>query len=290
MKACHDICLTIRNDRGSVEHYYHFFLGFLLPLVKWYQAVEDDPQVRHVHVRSCAIFDRILLETALPKIRIIDRDRHFLMRSSRLTPEGIEIVQCSIDGWDHPRLYAHTNIHPAVAFLQKRLAPEIQRVTAGIRREITDMKNLLLVIDRGAADPYYATDSAEIKTSGRERRSLPNFGEIVTSLTGHNVLATTLENRSLAFQMAVFGMAKAVIAQHGASLANMVFAAPDSFIFEILPADLGEELTEIDFFGNLARTMGMRYKKIDQETSHSPVAPQSILRALPEFTPRLLKH
>merc|ERR1719401_329308 len=62
----------------------------------------------------------------------------------------------------------------------------------------------------------------------------------------------TLEHRTLPEQIVLFGHAKVVLGQHGAGLANVVFARPGTMVIE-----LGERLKLC--YATLAQQMGFPY-------------------------------
>jgi capsular polysaccharide biosynthesis protein len=85
----------------------------------------------------------------------------------------------------------------------------------------------------------------------------------------------TLESRSLAEQMSLFAGADAVVAQHGAALANLVWCRPGTAVVEIehvrpRPA----------YFGDLARAMDLRRARIRQDDDHAPVPSETVVAAL----------
>ena len=91
-------------------------------------------------------------------------------------------------------------------------------------------------------------------TSGKERRYLSNHKEIAKSLQkkfGNKFINICLENLPLFYQYYLFSNAKLVIAQHGASLSNVIFMKKKSCVIEIIPED--KIIEGEDTFENLSK-------------------------------------
>ena len=71
--------VTVENQRGSVEHYCHFLLGFLLPLAH-HIATSPIPPGRFTVLRSCGPMDRILREVNFRGLLVADKADHRAMR------------------------------------------------------------------------------------------------------------------------------------------------------------------------------------------------------------------
>lgn len=102
--------------------------------------------------------------------------------------------------------------------------------TSTIPPYIDLLPNYDIVIIQRASHSYYGKgclDRQEIyRTSGDTRRSILNHHEMVNEISSRypqQVLNIVLERSSLYFQYKVFSNAKIIIAQHGASLANIFF-------------------------------------------------------------------
>jgi hypothetical protein len=68
--------VTVVHAPGSVEHFYHFLLGFFVPLIfhlfqKWEHA-----QFSRLIIRSCGPLDPLIGELGDNRIEIIDKDEH----------------------------------------------------------------------------------------------------------------------------------------------------------------------------------------------------------------------
>jgi Glycosyltransferase 61 len=82
----------------------------------------------------------------------------------------------------------------------------------------------------GRARLYIGRDDA----SGRR---VVNEGEVVATLERYGFEATTMANRSMREQAALFASAEVIVAPHGGALANLVFAPERSALIELIPAN-----------------------------------------------------
>ena len=72
-------------------------------------------------------------------------------------------------------------------------------------------------------------------------------------------------------------MAKIIIAQHRASLANLIFANPGTKVVEIVPK---EKLPISKYFSELAKSLEIDHKFSIQEYSHSLVDVKDIIHKI----------
>jgi hypothetical protein len=264
------LVLDIRNRIGSVEHYYHFLLGFLAPLaLKLGERAERAGQ-RPVAVRSCGPFDGLLREIFGDQIRILPKHEH--ARLLQDAKAGGSKISCeTLRGFDNRRFYSL----PAFRALRENLTGILSSELEQERAVLADFRSSpikIAFIDRGNPDPFYSTANAERSTSGNVRRSIENYSDCVDFLTsqGLPVRPYLLEGKSLAFQMVLFDSADIIIAQHGAALTNLIWASAKTAVIEIIPRD-GEK--ERDHFRTLAKCLGQKYCAIYQDHSHSAVDP-----------------
>ena len=96
----------------------------------------------------------------------------------------------------------------------------------------------ILMVDRGPSDPYYNSSLAEIKTSAKQRRSIPNFNTLADAVRSlePSAKAIRLEKLSLKNQARLFKNARVVVMQHGAAMTNVFWMRPGSRVIEIGPA------------------------------------------------------
>jgi hypothetical protein len=157
----------------------------------------------------------------------------------------------------------------------------IRDFTTRVRRGLGEPdgpQSEILVIDRASSNPYYASAATEVKTSGRERRSVSNMEEVARALAAvgecRQVDAALLSPRE---QVQAFTTARVLVGQHGAGLANMVWMAPGSTVVEILPP-MGPKV--LGLFRQLAAACGHRYACVRQPERHGPVAADEVVAAV----------
>jgi hypothetical protein len=273
--------VTLRNGLGSVEHYFHFLLGFFAPLFMARDGLVTGNSDRLL-VRSCAILDRHLRALAWPDLLILQRETHEKMKLEGLGGEDFDPLQfVEIEGRDYPGRYSSNEFQAFSSRLKQHLYKEFDEAKSKVKCHFGGSGRKVLLINRGEPVGYYNSDLSEIKSSGNQRRSIPNFDDLAEALAvrGVNVLVQYLDDASLVHQMALFDCADVVIAQHGAALTNLVFGSKTMRVIEILPRDQSCE-PGAPFFFSLAGCMGHEYKVIWQKDAHSHVDDYQLLKAL----------
>ncbi|MFV8819693.1 glycosyltransferase family 61 protein [Haliea sp. E17] len=274
-----DVHLTCANKSGSVEHYYHFFLGHLYPLLLAYEKLEQEPAVSQVLVRSCAVMDSLLEPLGLDKLRILPRDEHAQLASS------VTVKSMTEPGYDRPVDYHYRPMVRATRVLLRRLAPSIDEAAARLPRPDQPGPAILL-IDRKPPDDFYTSGNAEISSSGSQRRSIGNFTELANALQGAcpNTRVCYLEDHTLAEQIVLFQRADIIVGQHGAALVNAVFCNSHAALVEIYPRDLlnpggGYK----NHFLRLAQLLGLPFRRVLQQSSHSAIDCARVMAAIAEI-------
>ncbi len=258
--------LDVQNRFSSVEHFYHFCLGFLAPLLL---HMQDQPDaVDQVHgvtriIRSCGPMDAHI--AALPRLEIVAK-QHW----RKLRQEKAFSVDC-INGFDDPAHY------DALAFAAVR---HILWQRLGVLSHPRDATAPILLIDRGKSPDFYQSEASEVKTSANMRRTVPNMREVKEALASRGFAArlVELETASLQEQVTLFAATRIVVAQHGAALANMLWMAPGAAIIEINPMDPSSKF--YDHFRHLASHCGHAYACTRQAGVHEPVDAAEIVAAV----------
>jgi hypothetical protein len=232
---------------------------------------------RQVLVRSCAIFDRQLRELRYPALTILDRDEHQELGRTGAWHDGLRLKRFEFPSFDRTDCYDPHIFRNAADTLSARLLPEIDTAKKSVAQLWQAAGPKILLIDRGPSDDYYLREGRE---SGRQRRSIANFEDLRAALTvtHSNICVALLEGTTLSYQIALFQTADIVIAQHGAALANLVWAKPTTGSIEIAPADLTANNAPI--FGSLADSLGQRSERVMQSHRHGEVSADDVLRAI----------
>jgi hypothetical protein len=252
--------LALRNRYGSVEHYYHFILGFVAPLLVRAPAV---PPGTIRLIRSCGPMDAHLLALGLPDIRILPRpDWEACWADGTRNAEGAQ-------GFDSPEFYDQ-------AVFRRLREAVLQRL--GLER-VAPVETVLL-INRGRSPDFYQSDQAESRSSADLRRTVPNMAAVCAAVAAglRPARMVELETASLRDQVALFAASRLVVAQHGAALTNMLWMAPGAAIVEINPMLPGTKF--VDYFRDMAQVCGHRYRCVRQAQPHAPVDPADVLAAI----------
>jgi hypothetical protein len=279
--------LTFKNRGGSVEHYYHFTLGYLVPLLNSFEEIGEVNAARRVYLRSCVLFDPLLRELGLPGPRILPRRLHkWLGRFLGVLPASLSFRCFTIRGFDAPSAYDLRVFRNVSKLLREKLREKIDRAAEAISWPEGGAVPRVVLIDRAAPNPYYLSAAKKGRTTGAgsSRRSIANFEAVAEALrlSGASPRVETLEGKSLDFQIALFQSADIVVAQHGAALCNMLWARPSTAIVEILPQ--GPEITRpLNHFSELAGCLGLAYRSVGQNGPHGAVDVTLVTAALREL-------
>ena len=110
------------------------------------------------------------------------------------------------------------------------------------------------------------------KTNGTSRRSTPNLSELYSKLSPIvNVELVVLEDMSLKDQIELFSAVDIVVAQHGASLANLVWCRQGALVMEIIDPQL-----RAPFYEALAHRLSLDYISIPQANNHAEIDIDSV--------------
>lgn len=256
------IVLKINNDSGSPQHYYHFLLGFLLPLINTIFITFKGSEDTHFYVRSCGPMDRHLNSLKIPNLIVVSLEEYSICL------ENNEFKKFEVYGYDNPSLYIKPHFTSAVNLIKSRFC---------LVDCIPKAKGHILFVNR-SLDLFYNSTQSEIQTSGVQRRSLPNFQSIVIDFKniGLEVTTAVFEFKNLYDQIKLVMNADIIIAQHGASLANIIFAREGTKIIEIIT----EEFVSKSIFSKLAHQMNLDYRHVIQESIHADVEANQIISKL----------
>lgn len=232
------------NNAGSIEHYYHFLYGYLLPFI---QNV-DDFNHDYVFDNCGGPMNKHILNLPKYKTDIINTDHK---------PEK----RIKYQGYD--KIYRDININ----YIHNKMCDLF-----GIDKNLSG--NQTILIDRLPPDDFYPTQ-AVIKKSGSSRRNIPNIEDIYQLLKNNNidVVKASTEIMSLYDQIKLFKTASRIISQHGAALGNMIWCNPGTEIIEIKIAGGGP----LDWFNDLSRRCNFKYQSIHQKGSFSSIDPNIVL-------------
>ena len=271
------IHLTIKNLGGSVEHYYHFLLGFLVPLVIEMENYQENKIfLSSVFIRSCGPMDQHLLSLGYQNLKLINKNLHENAISNNGVLTNDLLNYQVVLGQDGGSGYDRNVLRRASKIIKKRLDTSNSHKNEKLKNSIYEPRVILI---KRSLDSYYNSVNSEIKRSGTQRRSIANIDELEASLRlkfpNFNLLI--LEGTSLAYQVEEFRAADIVIAQHGAALANLIFARPGTKVIEIFPKG-GYESEEC--FRSLAKCLKLFHYSFEQDSKHAAIDVEGLLRLI----------
>lgn len=264
-----DLHLTIVQRQGSVEHYFHFLLGFFAPLVHALATRWPDREFCRVLVRSCGPLDPIVRELGDRRIEILSKETH----ARAIATDDATLEFDEIRGFDRASRYAPAIFRKVRKILRGR--PDVEAERRALPPEWTSAALRILLIRRAPPDPFYVSDAAEAGGAGSLRRSIANHDALHRALSERfgGVLDVATEGMSLARQIALFSSANVIVAQHGAALANLLWANAGALVVEYFPRPFEDATPELlrvklDYFAKLAQCLELHHHRIWQDGMH----------------------
>jgi hypothetical protein len=243
--------LVANHWDGSVQQFYHFFLGYFMPLCLWL----ENNKTNRVAVRDCGPMN-IWFELLQP-----DVDIQIMPPGAALhAVVGDRMKFAVLQGMDDPRSFRKANLESGIQAVLRQI-----RFMNQSKSESIDV----LVIDRATSESFYHGPESETHMSGKERRHVPNLEELRLGQTSDkNVKFVDFARIEPADQLNLAQNSSALVGQHGAGLVHMLWLRPGSHVVEIAPP-LPVQVIEI--FERLAQVLGHSYSRVPQEDVHSPV-------------------
>lgn len=240
--------------RGSVEHFYHFLLGYFYPVT----LIVGARRLTRITVRGCGPLDSwfTFLE---PEVDVeVIPPGHMLRRFA-----GDRKPSIVLKPYDDPDSFHGVFLHQFGGWVRERAGVGGSGTSDGVA-----------VLDRRPGSDFYSVGRSEAAGSGADRRSVPNMAEIAAALA-EVAPARLVDTAELPPPQQVQALAAsgALVAQHGAGLAHMLWMAPGSLVVEIQPP--GAPLP--DLFSRLAEVLGHQYRVIRQDSDHASVDPAAVM-------------
>lgn len=249
--------LVADHWEGSVQQFYHFLLGYLMPVALWLDAHPS----ASITLRTCGPMDpwiELAMEKADIELMPPGTALHMIV--------GDHMAHSTLKGMDDPKHFQRESLLEGAESVRRLL-----QVPAGKGKS----RQRIIVIDRASSEDFYHGAASETHMSGGERRSTPNLRDITLVVPDAEVVdLARLEPRS---QIGLMESTSVLVGQHGAGLVHMLWMAPGSLVIEIAPP-LPPEV--IDLFERLATCLGHRYLRIPQDTVHSDVDLSALAAAI----------
>lgn len=236
---------------GSREHFFHFLLGYLLPIIHCQRAAD----LRHFQVVHCGPVMTPLLEETLARFGF-----NFEVVDPKTVSEPF-----FVPAWD----YSWANRQDVVDTCRLIACSWLDYVCGGEGCE-TD-KNLLL--QRSQPTRFYTEGTAEVKGYGTSRRSIVNLPEISEALRLSGISHTIYEpgRHCLGCQIKAFARADRIYGIRGAEWANAVWAKPGLRALILDPSP--PAITLIQFFTRC----NVQYEICDITNHHVAADPDSVI-------------
>ena len=204
--------IVLHPDQGSIEHYYHFLLGYLLPLTWFARSAREV-----IRIIDCGpVMNRILEETLSScgfRWEYWDRWKPF-------------VRVADLPRWDFFR-DDPSEFSSAITSLSARLnaAPDCPR------SDCPKEENLFLL--RSPEPDFYTSEGAAlIKGYGSGTRKFANVDEVQDELNAKGIRYSAYEpgGHNLKCQMISFRSASRVFGIRGAEFSNVIWMKRDSVI------------------------------------------------------------
>ena len=232
------------NLEGSIEHYFHFMFGYLIPFVS-----NADPSQEYIFADCGPLMNKFLV--SIPGYRTEIHSQFY---------KGISAV-CykGHDSKDFPGL--------DIESVRRRMF-----YVFGVGRE---SEKTVVVVDRADPHPFYDTE-AKIRGSGNSKRSVPNMNEVFEEVKSvfDSAIFVRLEGLAIPDQMELFRGASCVVMQHGAAMANLIWCEKGTSVVEIRSDHT------VDYFKKMLGLAGLNHVRIKQEHDHACVSPKIVIKGL----------
>jgi hypothetical protein len=247
--------LVPEPSNGSVEHFYHFVVEYLLPLyeLKLTSGFSDD-----MVLKDCGPLNPWLDHVfGAGTFSFRGRDQ-FADEVSRASVDQVRQLE-AFAGKDNV-LVDGTRFAEVAAALRAGVAPA------------PPPRSGCTLIDRREPPEWYLDGRAEKPGGGSTRRSISNLPELERALAGLTEV-TTVEfvDLSPAEQIERVSGSKVLIGQHGAGLTHAVFLASDAAVIE-----LNSEPEDWTYFRVLCNGLGIEYRSVRLDSLHATLSAETI--------------
>jgi len=251
---------------GSITHYYHFFLGFLIPFLL---DIYKDNFYEKTYILDDIFgpMTKILLQ--LPFDIKIGIDKSNIKYKTRYwKPLDVDIEKRKNNSYI-------TFTYDNYKIINKLFNKLYKHFDLSLNCDKYDV----ILIERKVDLSYKTTEYQKknnkyyniYKTSGSQRRSIQNFQELylfcISYYKKYKILRISLEYLPFFQQYLLFRNAKIIILQHGAALSNLIFMKPKTTIIEIIPNSLISDKSSNVFYP-LSETCKINHYQYITDSNH----------------------
>ncbi len=266
------------NRGGSIEHFYHFLLGYLLPFLDVCHPLRDH---RRFLLRDCGPMQEVLRQ--MDGFEIDTRPPAMVLGCVvGSVPALAKVPRLTVLGFDDPAAYEAATFRRLRALIPALFGDSLSAAAA--RHPRAQSNRLVLLVERAPPHPHYLSKQSEAPGGGAQRRSIPNMDALHEAIAArHETLRVRLEELPFFDQVYLFSRAWRVVGQHGAGLAHMLWAREDAALVEAVPTSPGVPVGRVAhaaFFRGICQALGMAWHGVPQLGDHAPVDPARVLHAL----------
>ena len=239
--------------QGSVEHFYHFMLGYFVPVALWQKQTNSTDFA----VRDCGPmnpwFELLAPDTSIEFIK-----PGVMLERTLTHRQELQVLW----HWDNPTRFHRSSLTKCRTLIRDRVMGVDKEISSGTPLRIT-------VLERKVSSDFYQGENTEVIGSGALVRSIPNLGQLgeYISNLGEITFADSAELTPQQ-QVELFSRTDVFIGQHGAGLSNMLWMNPGALVIEIQPP-LPPTIDTI--FQNLAGALGLKHVLVRQEHEHANI-------------------
>lgn len=260
------IYYKLSSLHGSIKHYFHFFYGVFVPIILEYiEQSNKYKKLTFIIGDDVGPMLRILLELPID-IKL----KQYLPNYGELGVEEkyLQPLDKNLNikkKWDK---FIDANIYNII---NKFMSNCIDRYDLIINKnDVYDVVVIERTVNKSMETENFTQNKyTEImKASGSERRSIINhkdfFNHVKKMYPNKKVINVSLEFMPIFSQYHLFNNATLVIAQHGASLAQIIFMKPNTYVIEIVSKTKQKE----KWFKPISNVCGVNHYEYLTEQEH----------------------
>jgi hypothetical protein len=248
---------------GSVEHFYHFVLEYLLPLFEL--ELTEGLAGKGYIVRDCGPMN-VWFDFAFgpDAFTIVSREKFVARPVWRLSDKHIQLDTFAKKTG---LMVEDTRFKEVLAAFREKLVPP------------NSNPDTATVLDRRPPPAFYLDGRAEKSGGGSSRRSISNLDELSHKISD-SMPASLVDfgEMSPAGQLEVISNTRVLVGQHGAGLVHSLFMSDDASVVEM-------KLEESqDHFQILNEALGRTYRAFYLGEEHATLTPQLIAQIVDEVS------
>ena len=233
----------------SIGHHYFLFQCGIQEVMRSPKPIDDDtplcpmPVIGYYHDLLEGLLHVVIAIKSFENVKVIVPERR-----PRYIDDMLDFI-----GLERGRIIASDR--PVLA-KRAALVPRWSDCGENLRGDISEFARFLvgkLPVEHSGADKLYISRL-------KSRRSIPNEREVERVLGKQGFRVAYFEEMPFSEQLLAMRSAKVIVAPHGAALANLIAANPDSKVVEIMTQGWANCC-----YGHLASSLGIDYTCVDAD-------------------------